>query len=466
MDSKFFKVAEEGLLMSSDLVITIENLSKDYEIYEQPVDRLKQSVNTRLSRYIGIKEKKYHRKFSALKNINLEVKRGEIIGVIGRNGAGKSTFLQIIAGTLAPTSGSVKLIGRVAALLELGSGFNSEFTGLENIFLNASLFGLSEDEVKARLEQIIKFADIGAFINQPLKTYSSGMMMRLAFAVVAHVDADILIIDEALAVGDAFFTQKCMRFLREFTAKGTLFFVSHNTASIKNLCSRAVWLESGRVHDIGSPKDVCENYLQHYFEVQQGLSRKKQPSKYSGASTPSAKDQRQDIFSTPAFRNDVRIFDFNDQAKYFGAGGAKITNVTFFNEKGSSLLYVVGGENVALRVEAIANMQLEKPIIGFYLKDKLGQNLFGDNTYISYLSNPVPCLAGQSLCATFNFLMPRLPVGEYSVAVAIADGTQEEHIQHDWIHDALILRSECSSASAGLIGIPMSSILMEALNAH
>jgi lipopolysaccharide transport system ATP-binding protein len=450
--------------MSSDVVIRIENLSKDYEIYSQPIDRIKQSISTRLSRFMRIKERKYHRKFSALKDINLEVQRGEIIGVIGRNGAGKSTFLQIIAGTLAPTTGSVDLTGRVAALLELGSGFNSDFTGLENIFLNASLFGLSEAEVRARLEKIIEFADIGEFINQPLKTYSSGMMMRLAFSVVAHVDADILIIDEALAVGDAFFTQKCMRFLREFTSRGTLFFVSHDTASIKNLCSRAVWLESGEVREIGSPKNVCENYLQHYFEVQQGVSKKKSLLNHPTTITSSAKDQRQEIFNNPILRNDLRIFEFDDQAKYFGAGGAKITNVIFLNEKGSPLIYAVGGENVALRVEALANIPLDKPIIGFYLKDKLGQNLFGDNTYISYVNNPVACHEGQRLCATFNFVMPRLPVGDYSVAVAIANGTQDEHVQHDWIHDALILKSESSSVSTGLIGIPMSNILMEAQN--
>ena len=202
---------------SRDSAISIKNISKFFEIYEKPSHRLWQML------YHG--RKRFYRPFWALQDISFEVKRGECVGIIGRNGAGKSTLLQIITGTLSPSSGTVECNGRVAALLELGSGFNPEFTGQENVYLNASILGLTKEEIDAKYDDIVAFADIGEFINQPVKSYSSGMAVRLAFAVVAHVDADILIVDEALSVGDAFFTQKCMRFLRQFMEKNTVLFV-------------------------------------------------------------------------------------------------------------------------------------------------------------------------------------------------------------------------------------------------
>ena len=209
-------------MSSSEIAIKVENLSKQYEIYETPGDRLKQFTLPKLHKFFGLGQKQYFQSFWALQNISFQVKKGETVGIIGRNGSGKSTLLQIICGTLSPTSGEVSNNGRIAALLELGSGFNSEFTGRENVFLNASVLGLTSEEIKARYSNIVRFADIGNFIDQPVKTYSSGMLVRLAFAVIAHVDADILIIDEALAVGDAFFTQKCMRFLRKFMTDDSL----------------------------------------------------------------------------------------------------------------------------------------------------------------------------------------------------------------------------------------------------
>jgi len=226
--------------MSSDIAIKVENLSKCYHIYDQPHDRLKQIVLPRLGGFVGLTPKQYYQEFWALRDVSFEVKKGETVGIIGRNGSGKSTLLQMICGTLNPTSGSIQTQGRIAALLELGSGFNPEFTGRENVYMNGAVLGLSREEIDARFDAIAAFADIGQFIEQPVKTYSSGMMVRLAFAVIAHVDADILVIDEALAVGDAFFTQKCMRFLRAFMKTGTVLFVSHDTGSVRNLCARAI----------------------------------------------------------------------------------------------------------------------------------------------------------------------------------------------------------------------------------
>lgn len=207
-------------MSSNEIAIKVQNLSKCYHIYDNPRDRLKQFVAPRLQRLTWQHPKQYFREFWALKDVSFEVKKGETVGIIGRNGSGKSTLLQMICGTLTPTQGSIETNGRIAALLELGSGFNPEFTGRENVYMNASVLGLSNKEIDARFDDIVAFSDIGDFIEQPVKTYSSGMMVRLAFAVIAHVDADILIIDEALAVGDAFFTQKCMRFLRGFMKTG------------------------------------------------------------------------------------------------------------------------------------------------------------------------------------------------------------------------------------------------------
>ncbi len=447
------------LMSSNDFAIRVSNLSKCYQIYETPRDRLKQFVIPRVQSILRTPNKHFFREFWALKDVSLEIKKGETVGIIGRNGSGKSTLLQMICGTLTPTNGSIQTNGRIAALLELGSGFNPEFTGRENVYMNASVLGLTNEEIDVRFDEIVAFADIGDFIEQPVKTYSSGMMVRLAFAVIAHVNADILVIDEALAVGDAFFTQKCMRFLRRFMEKGTVLFVSHDTVSIKNLCSYAIWLEKGQVIQEGTPKEVCELYLEAFYEAQQGKSSstKLRESKKTYESVPT-KDQRLEYINTSNLRNDLQIFQFEPDAPSFGKGGAKIHDVRLLDENGQSLAWIVGGEKVRLRVMVRANQDLDSPIIGFFVKDRLGQTLFGDNTFISYREQNVNCIEGSELHADFIFYMPLLPSGEYAITVAIANGNQETHEQHQWIHDAVIFRSESSSVSSGLIGIPMLSI--------
>lgn len=450
-------------MSSEDIVIRVKNLSKCYQIYTNPHDRLKQFIIPRLQRIAGRAPTSYYHEFWALKDISFEIKRGETVGIIGRNGSGKSTLLQIICGTLTPSDGSVEIHGRVAALLELGSGFNPEFTGRENVYMNAAVLGLSKDEVKARFNDIVAFADIGDFIEQPVKTYSSGMAVRLAFAVIAHVDADILVVDEALAVGDAFFIQKCMRFLRNFMKTGTVLFVSHDTASIRSLSNYAVWLERGKVIQEGAPKEVCELYLEAFYEEQQGKGHsttKLKPFKISDDSHP-IKDQRLEFINASNLRNDLQIFKFEPNAASFGQGGAQITSVEFLDRQGSSLAWVVGGEQVTLRVHAAVYQTLDAPIIGFSIKDRLGQDLFGDNTYLSHMDYPLVCEKGSDIQAEFVFLMPILPAGTYSVNVAIANGTQAEHIQHHWVHDAVLFKSESSSVGTGLIGIPMQQIRLE-----
>jgi lipopolysaccharide transport system ATP-binding protein len=443
--------------MSSDIAIQLSNLSKCYQIYDKPQHRLWQGLVRG--------RKQFYREFWALKDVSFEVRKGETVGIIGRNGSGKSTLLQLICGTLTPNSGNIEVNGRVAALLELGAGFNPEFTGRENVYMNASILGLSKEEIDAKYRDIVAFADIGEFLNQPVKTYSSGMYVRLAFAVIAHVEADILVIDEALAVGDAFFTQKCMRFLRRFMETGTVLFVSHDSPAVVNLCKEAIWLDQGRIRKRGNAKKVTEAYLEGLYEEQRGGSVDQLISNQGHLAQPRrfsfVKDQRLEFMNLSQYRNDIRVFSFNPNSSSFGKLGARITLVSLFDIAGEPLAWVVGGEIVTLRVGGEAIEPLSSPIIGFYVKDRLGQALFGDNTYLSYAAKPLYVSVGERIEAKFKFQMPILPAGDYSICVALAEGTQQEHTQHQWFHDAVMLKSISSSVATGLVGIPMMDISLE-----
>jgi len=445
--------------MSSDIAVKIDGLSKSYHIFDKPRDRLLQML-------FG-KHKQYYKEFWALQTLSMEIRKGETIGLIGRNGSGKSTLLQLICGTLNATTGTITTNGRVAALLELGSGFNPEFTGRENVYLNASMLGLTDDEIGERFDDIAAFADIGDFIEQPVKTYSSGMYVRLAFAVVAHVSADILVIDEALAVGDAVFTQKCMRFLRRFQEKGTILFVSHDIGAVTSLCQRAYWLDKGVLRMSGTPKDISAAYMADIYEAQQGPSAVPQskpsvasdsPKQIANVPPPVFRDMRLDFLNHTQFRNDIQLFTFEEDAKAFGKGGASIENVQLRDVEGRPLQWVVGGERVSLHVTCRAHQDVYSPIVGFFVKDRLGQVLFGDNTYLTHMDDPLSVPTGQPFSASFSFPMPILPVGDYSINVALAEGNQQDHIQHQWIHEALIFRSTSTSITNGLVGIPMESI--------
>ena len=248
--------------MSSDISIQVEGLSKCYHIYDRPRDRLLQML--------GRGKKQYFREFWALRNASFSVKRGETVGIIGRNGSGKSTLLQMICGTVAPSIGTVVTHGRVAALLELGAGFNVEFTGRENVMLNAAILGFPAQDMQARMAQVLEFSELGDFLDQPVKTYSSGMYARLAFSIAIHVDPDILIVDEALSVGDARFVAKCMRRIKEIKERGTtILFVSHDVGSIRTLCERVVWLDKGRLVEQGDVFPVTGRYMEFMFRDEQ-----------------------------------------------------------------------------------------------------------------------------------------------------------------------------------------------------
>ncbi len=422
--------------MSFDNVIRVKGVTKIYQIYDRPQDRLKQSL------WRG--RKQFYREFKALDDISFEVKKGEAVGIIGRNGSGKSTLLQIICGTLAPTSGDVEVNGRVAALLELGSGFNPEFTGRENVYMNAAVLGLSSGEIEARFDDIASFADIGQFIDQPVKTYSSGMYVRLAFAVIAHVDADILVIDEALAVGDAVFTQKCMRFLRRFMKTGTVLFVSHNVSAIKNLCQQAIWLSDGSLQMFSDAEDVSNAYVRYCNQEAYGEGIELKPLKK--AKTNNIKKERDD--SKISFLENIANSDG------WNTGGAEITRFEVFTADDEQLAKVVeGGERMKLKIRACINQTLLSPIIGFFIKDRLGQSLFGETTY-SKDQQASSVKVGDVLEASFVFTLPRLPNGEYAMTVAIADGDILNHTQHHLLHDAVILNVQSSTLRFGLVGIP------------
>lgn len=444
--------------LNEDAAIQVSHVSKCFHIYSKPQDRLKQSIMPRVRRALGAEPKAYGREFWALNDISFTLKRGETLGIIGRNGSGKSTLLQLICGTLSPSAGQVQTFGKVAALLELGAGFNPEFTGRENVYLSAAFYGLSREETDARFDDIVNFSEIRDFIDQPVKTYSSGMFVRLAFATIVHVDADILIIDEALAVGDAVFTQKCMRFLRKFKEEKTLLFVSHDSSSVIALCDKALWLADGKMKELGEAKQTCENYLTYIL----GATRKDSQAAREEDSPTAAKLRK--IWANEqhyATRGTQGLFKTNIQSSaQMGPNGAEIKHVSVVAEDGSELRTIKGGEVVTLSIHALALEQMRSPIMGFFVKDRLGQFLFGSNTLNNTDSLPPPAAPGQALTAQFTFAMPWLAQGDYSIQVAIADGDQRDHTQHHWIHDAVIFHSSNDPSASGLIGIPILDIAL------
>ncbi|WP_045770582.1 ABC transporter ATP-binding protein [Xanthomonas albilineans] len=436
-----------------DAAILVSDVTKCFQVYSQPQDRLKQAILPRLSRFIGRPGSMYYREFWALKGINFEVRQGDTVGIIGRNGSGKSTLLQIICGTLQPTSGEVTVRGRVAALLELGAGFNPEFTGRENVYMSASILGLSRDQVDRKYDDIVAFADIGDFLEQPVKTYSSGMYVRLAFAVIAHVDADILVVDEALAVGDAIFVQKCMRFLRKFREKGTLLFVSHDTSSVLNFCQSAVWLDRGRMRMHGAAQETCNAYIEYCSQEVYGDTVKLHSRQVEKPMTtvPSLANVEKDL--------KVELFDNVANSNGWQSGVANIDSVVLCNDQGEPFNSFAGGEHVLLRVRATVHKPLKSPLIGFFVKDRLGQSLFGEHTY-TYVQPPMQVEAGTCLEASFRFTLPLLPNGEYSMTVSIADGDPYANTQHCWLHDAVLIRVASSKLRYGLVGIPFDEVMM------
>ena len=376
--------------MSSDsAAIRISSLAKCYEIYGTPRDRLKQFVLPRLFRLLGKRAPTYFREFWALRDVSFEVERGQTVGIIGRNGAGKSTLLQVLCGTLNPTGGEVEISGRVAALLELGAGFSGEFTGRENIHLNAGVLGLSTREIEERFDRIVAFADIGDFLDQPVKTYSSGMYVRLAFAVVIHVDADILIVDEALAVGDIAFQAKCMVELKRLMDNGTtVLFVSHDTSSVRNLCKKVLWLEGGKVRAFGDPESILGEYVaEAHLSMNDHLSRVHVDARSKDVELDFVEDSMATMAPHATFAKGWRRY---------GDGRARIQNVMIHNSGGVSAQTLLLRERFVIRLLITATEAVANPAIGFSFRDLKGNQIISSLTS-NYRDCSVPDLvAGES----------------------------------------------------------------------
>lgn len=455
--------------MNSKLAIEVKELSKSYHIFKTPKDRLKQI-------FFGW-HKRYFAEFHALTNVSFVVKKGKSVGVVGRNGAGKSTLLQLITGTLTPTSGSVTVNGKVAAVLELGSGFNPEFTGRENVYLYASLFNVDRNTLSERFKKIVDFSELWDFIEQPVKTYSSGMQARLAFSVVAHVDADILIIDEALSVGDAFFSQKCMKFLRDFQKNGTIFFVSHDLGAITAFCDQAIWLEGGAIRGVGTAKEICEKYYSQAAETQRAedILPLKDALVQFDAVASTAQFKTLDKTSSQNYtvkRNSnhkieglqsIETFGFNISSESFGSGDAKVVDVQFIDQDGELLAICEGGKPVRVKVLIEAYKEANMPIVGFIVKDRLGQPLFGGNTFHAYKLSNLVIPAGKLMEAEFCFNLPILMAGDYSICAAIAVGTLQSHSQLHWMHDAFLFKVVASSIEGVIVGVNLDKISLSVL---
>lgn len=443
--------------MGEEIVVSLENVSKCYKRYVRPVERLKEILLPGRSRA---------EEFWALQDINLEISKGEALGIIGQNGSGKSTLLQIIAKTLTPTTGEVKVNGRVAALLELGSGFNPEFTGRQNVFFNGRLLGLREKEIEEKFDSIVAFADIGDFLDQPVKTYSSGMFVRLAFAVAVSVNPDILIVDEALAVGDVYFQQRCFERIRELRSLGTtLLFVSHDTAAVYRLCSRAVLMESGKAVLHASARQVVDLYeakLLRKIDSQPDVVEIKILSK---SDQPEIQDiehslveetelrispdvPRTQVLELSAQNNEeviIRLDDKSDAVEIkllpqpdlperqepdasldtskdvvIDSQEVSIESIKLLNEQGQEIQSVVSDHLVQLSVSVRFHHSFDDPHVGFKVRDRTGFDVFLTNTYC--MGQKVGrVVSGTLLITNFKFHVP-LMEGEYTITIGVADG--------------------------------------------
>jgi len=416
-----------------EVVIRVDNLGKSYRIYENPKDRLKQAL------WRGSRQ--YFREFWALRDVSLQVRRGETLGIIGRNGSGKSTLLQMICGTLTPTEGTVQTHGTVAALLELGSGFNPEFTGIENVYLNALLHGLSREQTEERLEDIQAFADIGEFIHQPVRTYSSGMLVRLAFAVIAHVDAAVLIIDEALSVGDAVFGQRCMRFIRRFRESGTLIFVSHDMNAVSSLCEKAVWMDSGQMKMHGKTTSVLPAYTRFCFESAEAETKTQEGSDNYPIPNPSSENLDQQALMVQW-----------DSEGDWGNRNAIISNAELLNKSGEPTASPECGEIVTLRITAHCAKDIDNFMAGFIIRDRTGMVVLGEN---NINNGNQPAKARTVVEVNFEFTMPFLAPGSYTISPGISQGDPDTPTVMHYKPDKIIMQPILHKKIIhGIFGVP------------
>jgi ABC-type polysaccharide/polyol phosphate transport system ATPase subunit len=396
--------------------VEFTGVSKSYSIYSTPGDRLKELAT--------FHRRQFHQDYWALRDVTFDVGHGETFCIVGENGCGKSTLLQICAGILQPTSGAVSVNGRIAALLELGAGFNPEFSGRDNVYLNAAILGFSAKQIDRKFADIAEFAEIGEFIDQPVKTYSSGMVVRLAFAVAINIDPEVLLVDEALAVGDIYFRQRCLRKVHELRSRGvTILFVSHAIAEVKALGDRALWLERGHVMAQGTTERVTSQYLAAMAEKD-------------------AKYQAMDVMHHPhkASAAPVEIVDEIPNIDYrYGDGRAEILGIAICDDSGRPLSVLLPDSAIVVRVSVRAKSNLDRPIVGVTFRDERGVDLAGSNTGSE--GHPLsPLMAGAVITVDFHLNIPTLYSTSLSFSPAVANGTLERFAVCDWIDNAVVLQ--------------------------
>lgn len=397
--------------------VEFENVSKSYAVYEKPGDRLKELLT--------FNRRRCHRDFWALRDLNFTVRKGETFCIVGENGSGKSTTLQMIAGILRPSSGRVQVEGRVSALLELGAGFNPEFTGRDNVYLNGSILGLSTKEIDRRYAEIEAFAEIGDFINQPVKTYSSGMVVRLAFAVAINVDPEVLLVDEALAVGDIYFRHRCMRKVHELRSRGvTIVFVSHAIGDVKAIGDRVLWLENGRMVELGHVDTVVPKYLAAMVE---------KDGRYLNLAPPAAAAE------APVRKAAEVIENIPNIDHRHGDGRAEILGIVVLDENANPAHLIMPGGRITVRISVRAKADLARPNVGFMLRNHLGMDFSGTNTTREESVLP-PMSAGDVYTVDFHLEIPDFYPGSFSFSPAIADGTLTSYKMCDWIDNAITVQ--------------------------
>ncbi|SAL59060.1 ABC transporter ATP-binding protein [Caballeronia humi] len=438
--------------MFSEHSIVVSGVSKCFPIYDRPADRLLQML------YRG--RRTFGREFWALRDISFSIARGETVGIVGRNGSGKSTLLQMICGTLSTTSGNIEVKGRVGALLELGSGFNPEFTGRENVYMSAAVLGLSREETEHRFDDIVAFADIAKFINQPVKTYSSGMALRLAFAVQSQIDPDVLIVDEALAVGDARFQAKCFDRLKRLKDNGTsILLVTHSSDQIVNHCSRAILLDSGSLIMQGEPRDVVNKYMDVLFGGERQAAEEVAPELIVSGSTEHGIDHiplslAQDVFADKA--------GYNHHEYRWGDGAASILDFSLRADSHEPHI-VMSGQSIHLSASIRFNRTVVRPIFGVTIKTREGVTVAGTNSEL--LSDEVHTHglgeAGSGVVAHVKFRCA-LASGDYFISLGVASRTEETIVPHDRRYDAVHFTVAPTNTFYGLADLEMSMDISEA----
>ncbi len=405
--------------------ITVKDVTKIYKLYDKPIDRLKEALNPF--------HKEYHKKFYALNNLSFEVKKGETVGIIGTNGSGKSTILKIITGVLTPTTGEVEVNGVISALLELGAGFNMDYTGIENIYMNGTMMGFSKKEMDAKLQEILDFADIGDFVYQPVKTYSSGMFVRLAFALAINVEPEILIVDEALSVGDVFFQSKCYRRMEEIRQKGTtILMVTHDMGSIIKYCDKVVLLNKGNFVAEGAPGHMVDLYKKILAGQMESLEDAKDvDSDFSGETAE--KEQKDKTHQVPHGKLMKDSLTINGNRTEYGDGRAEIYDLGLFDQRGNLTNLLLKGEEFTIKEKIRFAAPIQSPIFTYTIKDKKGTDLTGTNTMFEG-TDIKPVKAGDEYEVSFTQKMT-LQGGEYLLSMSCTGFEQGEHTVYHRLYD-------------------------------